>query len=220
MPRAHSARRPTETAPARRPAPTRPAAIGSAWSARERRTASRGLPALGAAGRSSTSPAGWVSCTSWRATNASSCSASHGSSGTARVPSRPGSCSKAVPISGSQTTSSRSCSPSTPRNHTSRAGGGTSTGLDDRQAALGGDVQPRRVLLADRLPDRGGQRHQQAAVGARPPPRASASGTGPASVSSTNQPRPSWRTVRTWPIQRCLSPTAIRRASSSVVSSG
>jgi hypothetical protein len=49
---------------------------------------------------------------------------------------------------------------------------------------------------------------------------ASTSGIGPASVRSTHQPRPSWRTVVTEPIQRCLTAASQRATSTLGCSSG
>ena len=93
---AHSARRPTETAPARRRA--RAAArgrLGRGGAGGADRGG--GLGDARRAGRASTSAARPVTSTSWRARKASSSTASHGSSGTARVPSAPGSAPKAAP---------------------------------------------------------------------------------------------------------------------------
>ena len=87
-PRARSGPRPTETAPARRRGPLPSAAIGSPWSARERRIASAAWR-RSASSRSSASAARGVTSTSCRAMNASSWSAIHGSSGTRRCRRRP-----------------------------------------------------------------------------------------------------------------------------------
>ena len=119
--------------------------------------------------------------------------------GEPRVEWRPSGCprrpagSNAAPTSGSQNTSSRNCSPSTPRKHAAGRGRDLAQ-LDERRASLGGGIKARRA--------------------ARSQPRAAASvsGTssstptldriaaqrlrhGPASVSSTHQPHPSWRNV-------------------------
>ena len=167
--RARSGRPPTGTAPARRPSADGDRLDRLGVVARERRTASAAAR-RSSSSRSSTSPAGWVTWTSWRPMNASSSSASHGSSGTARVPSAPGSWLNAVADVRiphdlePQLLAVDAAEPHQPR------GRRRPTGLDDRQATLGGDVEPRRLLLADHLSDLGGQRHEQPAVVLHPEP--------------------------------------------------
>ena len=194
------------------------AAIGSPWSARELRTASAAR-ARSASSSSSACTAAPVTSTSWRARNSSKASASQGSSATERPRSAPGRRANAEPTSGSHRTSSRSCSPSTPRTRVKRAGGGTSPSstIDrHRSAAISrrADGCARNTRATASVSGTSSLSSCSRAL-AR-----SASGTGPARVSRTHHPRPSWRIVRTWPIHRCSTPESQSTTSSSTVSSG
>ncbi len=93
----------------------------------------------------------------------SSGSSSHGSTGTVRSPSLPGRASKASPAAGSHSTSSRSRALDAVRADQPRRRRHVAE-LQRRDGAVGGGVEPGRLLLAQQVGVRLGQRDQQRAV--------------------------------------------------------
>ena len=221
--RARSARRPTGTARACRPGAGAASAIGSALVARERRTAAVAAALLGAQPPERPAAASARPRRRCRARNASSCVGDPRVERHGRLPvARRAGARTPAPTSWIPQHLEPSRSPSTPRASTSRAGRRV---LPERplEAAIGA---PRRARAApssrsasaaarvsgDQQPVR---RARTRALEQRRP------GTVPARVSSSHQPRPSWRAVRTRPTQRrSMSGEPRRRPRQLMVSSG
>ena len=133
--------------------------------------------------------------------------------------STPGRRSKASPESGSHSASRRRRSPSVPWCRTSRAGGTVSScwsSCTQRLAAASSRAEPSSAIAAAAAGTIGTSSAPSTSVAMA----CSSSGSVPARGSRRNQPRPSWRAVRTRPIQRRRTLRSQRSTSVLVESSG